>query len=363
MSLSPMAPDVLATMLPVSDHEVVFQYYIMLDGSFQQKALDGAWKANIDELPAQFIRTLRKKPKHPEDPRDQGEEWTAGVNILKEGKGIVYQSFLVLGGEPRKERLGSHKYEGVGQVFSLDTISVANAPVSEAVVPAATWLQCAVKPVQVDMQLKIVNGSIAPHAINPKDMKPVVYALKHFKNRTQHPVQYSPGIICEYAESMESSVTDSHSFSTGVTLSWTNSVDFGLAESEFSVELSFNYEESRSTTASESKSKTFTVSDIVDITVQPGEEITYATSIFAAENAKADISLDFSLHGNLDGTSLSGDYLATVANAMSATDITAVGPDSITYTVKGTLNAKVATSSDIEVNRVPASAQAISAAH
>jgi hypothetical protein len=355
-------------MLPVSNREVVFQYYIMLDGSFQQKALDGAWKANIDELPAQFIRTLRKKPKHPEDPRDQGEEWTAGVNILKEGEGkegegIVYQSFLVLGGAPDTARLGPHNYEGVGQVFSLDTISVANAPVSEAVVPAATWLQCAVKPVQVDMQLKIVNGSIAPLAINPKDMKPVVHALKHFTNRTQLPVQYSPGVICEYAESMESSVTDSHSFSTGTTLTWTNSVDFGLAESEFSVELSFNYEESRSTTASESKSKTFTVSDTADITVQPGEEITYATSIFAAENAKADISLDFSLHGTLDGTSLSGDYLAVVANAMSATDITTVGPDSITYTVKGTLNAKVATSSDIEVKRVPASAQASSAAH
>ncbi len=361
--MNTMTSAVLAKMLPVSNDEVVFQYRIDLDGSFQTQTYDGAWKADIAELPAQFILTIRKKPKHPQDPTDQGEEWTAGVNILKEGDGIVYQSFLVLGGAPDVARLGSHKYDGAGQVFSLDTKNVASATVSDAQVPHYTWLHCAVKPVQVDMQLNITNGSIVPMAISPKDITPAMQASKHFTNNTPTPVTYTPGLICEYAESMESSVTDSHSFSTGVTLNWTNSVDWGIGESEFSVELSFNYEESQSTTASCSKSKVFTVSDEAEITVEPGEEITYTATVFATNNAKANISLDFSLSGKLDGTPLSGDYLAAVANAMSATDITQTGPNSITYTVKSTLNANVATRSDIQVNRVAASAQFGCAAH
>lgn len=361
--MNPMTSTVLAKMLPVSNDEVIFQYHIDLDGSFQTQAYDGAWKAAIGELPAQFILTIRKKPKHPQDPTDQGEEWTAGVNILKEGDGIVYQSFLLLGGAPDVARLDSHKYTGVGQVFSLDTKNVASATISDAQVPHYNWLHCAVKPVQVDMQLTITNGSIVPVAIAPKDITPAMQASKNFKNNTQSPVTYTPGLICEYAESMESSVTDSHSFSTGVTLNWTNSVDWGLGESEFSVEFSFNYEESQSTTASCSKSKVFTVSDEAEITVEPGEEITYTATVFATNNAKANISLDFSLSGQLDGAVLSGDYLAAVANAMSATDITQTGPNSITYTVKSTLNANVATRSDIQVNRVAASAAVGCAAH
>lgn len=355
MSLSPMAPHALATMLPVSNDEIVFQYYIALDGSFQQLALDGAWKANINELPAQRSRTLRKKPKHPEDPRDQGEEWTAGVNILKEGQGIVYQSFLVLGGAPDKARLGSHKFEGVGQVFNLDTRSVASAPYSEAVIPGHGWLQCTVKPVQVHMDLKPTGGSITPLAIDPRDITPVVHAVKHFKNNTQNTVFYKPGIICEYGESIEYSVTDSHSFSIGTKFTWTNSANFGLGESDFSVELSFDYEESRSTTASNSSTKVFTVKDETEIPVNAGEEIVYSASIFGTKDAKADISIDFSLRGNLDNAPLPGDYLAAVANAMSATEITRTGPDSITYTVKGTVSANVATSSETEVARVAAS--------
>lgn len=363
INMNPMTSTVLAKMLPVSNDEVIFQYHIDLDGSFQTQAYDGAWKAAIGELPAQFILTIRKKPKHPHDPTDKGEEWTAGVNILKEGDGIVYQSFLVLGGAPDVARLGSHNYTGVGQVFSLDTKNVASATISDAQVPHYNWLHCAVKPVQVDMQLTITNGSIVPVAIAPKDITPAMQASKNFKNNTQSPVTYTPGLICEYAESMESSITDSHSFSTGVTLNWTNSVDWGLGESEFSVEFSFNYEESQSTTASCSKSKVFTVSDEAEITVEPGEEITYTATVFATNNAKANISLDFSLSGKLDGVLLSGDYLAAVANAMSATDITQTGPNSITYTVKSTLNANVATRSDIQVNRVAASAAVGCAAH
>lgn len=361
--MNQMAPETLAKMLPVCNDEVIFQYRADLDSSFQTQAFEGAWKVDIDELPAQLIKTIRKNPEHPQDPRDKGEEWTAGVNILKEGDGIVYQSFLVLGGAPDKARLGSHKYAGVGQVVSLDTKDVASATVSDAAVPHYNWLHCAVKPVQVDMQLNITNGSITPVAIAPKDITPAMQASKNFKNNTPNSVLYKPGLICEYAESMESSVTDSHSFSTGVTLNWTNSVDWGLGESEFSVELSFNYEESQSTTASCSKSKVFTVSDEAEITVLPGEEISYSATVFATSNAKANISLDFSLSGKLDRIALSGDYLAAVANAMSATDITQTGSESITYTVKSTLNANVATRSDIQVNKVASSAQVGCTAH
>ena len=92
-----------------------------------------------------------------------------------------------------------------------------------------------------------------------------------------------------------------------------------------------------------------------EIPIHPGQEVFYSASIFATNDAKADISVDFSLRGNLDNAPLPGDYLAAVANAMSATEITRTGPDSITYTVKGTVSANVATSSETEVARVAAS--------
>lgn len=327
----------LAPLIPVGPSEVIFQYEINLDGSFEQQQISGAKKIDINNVPFQFSVPTYKNNK---------EKWSIGFNVFKEGDVTKYQPFFWLGDPPNSGRITNVKkfqrYGDVKDVNSSDETSVN--------IPVYPWLNCTVKTLKTNFSLEIIKGDI-----KAKDATetPQIAKKTEFHNDQDKEIVYTPTVEYTYEQTAETSITDTHSFSAGLSLNWEGEVGWFVTGSKFSVGLNLEYTYSHTTTATSTATEDYKIEETLNITVNPKETVYLNLILYSCENAKADVSLDFKLSGSINGKALKGDYLKALVNEMSATDIKEINDQDIVYTVKGETTAAVVSKSEIKVSPKP----------
>lgn len=336
-------PTQLAPLLPLGPNEVIFQYDIHLDGAFEADRITGAAKVDLTDLPAQISKMVY----HSKD--RTGERWAIGVNIFRDGVDVRYQPFFWLGEAPAPGHLDSRgKFQRAGGVYTLDMHNLQEASVN---VPSHPWLSCAVRPVLCEFSLAIVGGVATP---NPATPTPQIVKTSTFRNDSSSPVRYSPTISYEYDQTLQVSITDTHTFKAGTKLTWEGEVDWFVEEAKFSFQLTFEYDYSHAKTTASETSRKYIISEPLDFTLQPGEKRYVSVILYADENASANISLDYRLAGRINGIDLNGSFLQELAEAMAATRVKSIDGNSLVYTIDGIIHANVVADSKVEVdNDVP----------
>jgi hypothetical protein len=173
---------------------------------------------------------------------------------------------------------------------------------------------------------------------------------------TQEPISYSPKVTYSCEQKAETTVTDTHTFQAGLDIEWEGEVGMFVASSKLTIGVSLDYETSHETTSMKSTTTTFTIEEPVSLTVNPGATKYISVVLLAADNAKAEVTLDLGLRGTMYNEALSGDFLEELVLARDAkSEILSKGASEVTYRITGTVRANAVSSGEVIVSDEPIS--------
>ncbi len=343
----------LAPLLPLLPAEQLFQYTASLDGSYATMRVDGAGKLDPAKCPGQFSQKLI---------HNTTEQWYVGVNVFAEKGQVYYQSFFWKGAAdpntagstvpPATQRLATNEgqWQFAGNVVPLD-VSGQGTAVSTVSLPKYPWLTCTAAPAFASFTHVISDGQITPNMANPQ---PQIASSSKYNNDTKDEVTYTPNVTYSFAQEISHSVTDTHGTEYGVEAGWQGEVGWFVAKSKFSLKVSFKYSSSQSTTDSTTQTSSYDVSESATVVVAPGKSKYVSIVIWADQNATADMRLDMTFSGKINGTPLSGAYLKSLAQAMDPASVFGtVGDTSVVYVLVGQVKAAVASQSEVTVTDDP----------
>ncbi len=115
------------------------------------------------------------------------------------------------------------------------------------------------------------------------------------------------------------------------------------------MEFSLEYGYSHSTSSTSQTTKKYQVNDSMSFIVPADQHKYVSVILYSDDNATAEVEMQLKLKGTLDGSPISGENLEKIAQAMSRTEVVAKDATSMTYSIKGKINANIVSHSDIVV--------------
>jgi hypothetical protein len=276
--------------------------------------------------------------------KDDGERWTVGWNVFKDGIKVYYQSFFKLGGAPSKGRLASSgDYFGASSAVEL---TATGTTAVTAKVPAYPWLTCSAIPILTKFDLAITRGEITS---NPASLSPQIAKTTTFINESPESVPYNPAVTYTYKESQKTTITDAHTYEAGIALEWKGEVNWFVAKSSLTVKLNFKYGYEHSTTTEDSTEKSFELTENVSVIVPPGETRYVSLILYGDVGATASVAIDYRLSGAINGERCTGAYLSQLVSARPGGTVLEKGDYYVLYRETGSIHASVVAETKIVV--------------
>ena len=341
--------ELLNTVLPIKDGDILFQCKVDLDGSFEEISTTKIYKLEAGKEGYQFFDVYKKR----KDNHANGEEWSIGFNYFKEGESFYYQPFMWRKDQPKQGKLkdhNPHNYCTNGDAVRFDGKSFTSATVKEGYEGKGAGYTCTVIPIVLDFDA--TGGSIA--ISDPlSTLKPVAVKTSQLINTTDRAGSYETGFSQTIAQSLKTSVSTTLTFKQGLTITWEKKFSSGFFQGKWTAAASITFEQSTNKSTDTSKAEEYTVSEKVTVPIAANSYKYVSLVVNTDQNASADIVAVLNVKGTLFGEPLNGTELSRIIRNSDTLDFTTAA-DSISYNLKGKITANVITNSTVAItDRAP----------